>query len=68
MANDNEDDPLGGDSFHPKRPWDPEVGYGRPPKAAQFKPGQSGNPNGRPKGAKTVLSEKLGLQRGRVGR
>jgi hypothetical protein len=29
-----------------------EVGYGRPPKKTQFKPGQSGNPKGRPKGAK----------------
>ncbi|WP_442895780.1 DUF5681 domain-containing protein [Bradyrhizobium sp. AZCC 2262] len=25
-----------------------EVGYGRPPVAGRFKPGQSGNPNGRP--------------------
>ena len=29
-----------------------EVGYGRPPKATQFKKGQSGNPRGRPPGAK----------------
>lgn len=27
-----------------------ESGYGKPPKHARFKPGQSGNPNGRPKG------------------
>jgi len=27
-----------------------EVGYKRPPKATRFKPGQSGNPKGRPKG------------------
>lgn len=39
-----------------------EVGYGKPPKATQFKPGQSGNPKGRPKGSKnlvTDLSEEL---------
>lgn len=29
-----------------------EVGYARPPKHTQFQPGQSGNPKGRPKGAK----------------
>jgi Family of unknown function (DUF5681) len=28
-----------------------EVGYGKPPKATRFKPGQSGNPGGRPKGS-----------------
>ena len=29
----------------------PTVGYGHPPEAHRFKPGQSGNPRGRPKGA-----------------
>jgi hypothetical protein len=27
-----------------------DVGYAKPPKATRFKPGQSGNPKGRPKG------------------
>ncbi|GHF70712.1 DUF5681 domain-containing protein [Seohaeicola zhoushanensis] len=31
-----------------------EVGYRKPPKASRFKPGQSGNPRGRPKNAQNV--------------
>jgi hypothetical protein len=39
-----------------------EVGYGKPPAAHRFQPGKSGNPRGRPKGAKneaTVLRDLL---------
>jgi len=32
------------------------VGYGRPPKAHRFRPGQSGNPRGRPKGSKNMMT------------
>jgi hypothetical protein len=42
---------------------DYEVGFGKPPKHTRFKPGQSGNPRGRPKGTKnlkTDLLEELG--------
>src|SRR5215203_1937500 len=46
-----------------KTPGQPDtVGYGRPPRANQFKPDQSGNRSGRPKGAKnhkTLLFEQL---------
>jgi hypothetical protein len=39
-----------------------DVGYGKPPEATRFKPGQSGNPRGRSKrsrNAKTLLKEAL---------
>jgi hypothetical protein len=46
-----------------------EVGKGRPPLSTRWKPGQSGNPKGRPKGAKSlatlfneVLNRKLTIQ------
>lgn len=32
-----------------------EVGYGKPPRSTQFKPGQSGNPKGRTKGSKNGI-------------
>ena len=41
-----------------RRPRHPTVGYGHPPEAHRFKPGQSGNPRGRPKG---TTSKKLTL-------
>jgi hypothetical protein len=31
-----------------------KVGYGRPPRHSRFRPGQSGNPKGRPKGARSI--------------
>jgi hypothetical protein len=41
---------------------DNKVGYGRPPRHAQFTKGQSGNPRGRPQGgtnAKTIVSRAI---------
>ena len=32
-----------------------EIGYGKPPKKTQFKPGQSGNPKGRTKGSRNGI-------------
>lgn len=48
-----------------------DIGYGKPPKHSQFKPGQSGNPRGRPSGSKSLstilrkaLSERIEVNKG----
>jgi Family of unknown function (DUF5681) len=41
----------------PQIPGDYQVGYKRPPQETRFKPGESGNPQGRPKGAKNLRTE-----------
>ena len=57
----SDDDAKNSVSDEPARDYD--VGYRKPPKHTRFKPGQSGNPRGRPKGTKnlkTDLAEELG--------
>ena len=49
-------------SGHGRKDGSYTIGFGKPPKHGQFKPGQSGNPDGRKKGRKnqdTILDEIL---------
>ena len=53
---------------------DYDVGYGKPPVSTRFKPGQSGNPKGRPKGTRNFktdlreeLDSKIRIQEGQQG-
>lgn len=50
---------------------DDKVGYRKPPAGTRFQPGQSGNPNGRPKGSvnlktdlRSELSERIRIREG----
>ncbi len=49
-----------------QRSKDYEVGKGRPPRPTRWKPGQSGNPKGRPKGSRNVSAVLLDVIRQRV--
>lgn len=40
-----------------KKGSEPQTGYKKPPKSGQFKPGQSGNPRGRPKGHRNLKTD-----------
>ncbi|API59335.1 hypothetical protein BSL82_08440 [Tardibacter chloracetimidivorans] len=46
-----------------KRNADYEVGYGKPPRSGQFKPGQSGNPSGKRRGKHlaTLIDDELAV-------
>src|SRR5260370_24165409 len=62
MPSDREPDYEVGYGKPSDREPDYEVGYGKPPRQTRFAKGQSGNPRGRPPGAKnlkTLLSEAL---------
>ena len=39
------------------------IGYCRPPKRTQFKKGQSGNPKGRRKGSRNMVSHRLAMDK-----
>jgi hypothetical protein len=41
-------------------------GYKRPPRGSRFKPGRSGNPKGRPKGARNLKTDLTALMKQRV--
>ncbi len=52
-------------------PEEEKVGYRKPPAKTRFQPGQSGNPNGRPKGSvnlktdlRSELSERIRIREG----
>lgn len=56
-----EDDPEGNPDDAPGAEGGAEgggydIGYAKPPKHSRFKPGQSGNPKGRPKGARSLAA------------
>jgi Family of unknown function (DUF5681) len=64
-------DETHGEKKETPRLGEDKVGYGRPPKAHQFKPGYSGNPSGGRKGAKSeaailreILSRKVTIRQG----
>jgi hypothetical protein len=54
---------VAGDEANAEEREESRIGYGRPPVATRFRKGVSGNPRGRPKGARniaTVVAATLG--------
>ena len=57
MSRDTTDIPDNEKPPEPTQPNPEVVGYRKPPSKTRFKPGQSGNKNGRPKGSKNLSTE-----------
>lgn len=60
---------MGEEYENPEKSENYEVGYGKPPRKSQFKPGHSGNTKGRPKNSKNtytmlndVLEQKINIK------
>ncbi|MDR3385588.1 MAG: DUF5681 domain-containing protein [Rudaea sp.] len=47
-------------------PLDPSIGYRHPPESGRYRPGQSGNPRGRPKGSTNLSTEITKIARERI--
>jgi hypothetical protein len=49
-----------------RKPSDYEVGYGRPPVATRFAAGNRANPNGRPKGSRSICAIMQAIMRQKI--
>ncbi len=54
---DDDPVPVSTESPSPESDASYDVGYGKPPRDSRFKPGQSGNPKGRPAGTKNFKTD-----------
>jgi hypothetical protein len=65
-ADTSQTPPAGGPAVTTASSQGRRAGYKRPPKATQFKPGQSGNPSGRRRGSRNLRTDLVEILNGEV--
>jgi Family of unknown function (DUF5681) len=65
-ADSSQTPPTGGPAVTTASGQGSRAGYKRPPKATQFKPGQSGNPSGRRRGSRNLRTDLVEILNGEV--